>query len=145
MSSGKTHEKVGISIGSTISILLCYYQDFDIGVAFFIGQLFGNLLLSPDLDCKGAYRCKAWWRWQKLGLGRYWDWYSKTIPCHRHWLSHSVIISTWYRLLWLMLPFLLIWVLFPFDFQFEIKYIIGVYLYLGVEKSTIVHLILDKV
>jgi uncharacterized metal-binding protein len=73
-----------------------------------IGEIGGTLFLSPDLDVRDR-KCTAWWRWNRyLKLGWYWNIYAALIPHHRHWLSHSPIVSTLIRAIFLGWPLVLI-------------------------------------
>lgn len=146
MADGKTHEKVGGIIGLGLSIIVLIIIPGYYGIALLIGNLLGNYWLSPDLDVKNPFKCRSYWRWHKINLGWYWKLYSRTIPYHRHWLSHSIIISTVYRIFWLLTPLIIIalYLKIPiFDIMKENE-IILVYVYIGTEIATIVHLALDK-
>jgi uncharacterized metal-binding protein len=143
MSDGNVHEKFGIAatIGAGVAIAIVTIPVN--GFMFAIGGIFGTLYLSPDLDCRGARRAKSWHRWRRLGLGWYWSLYARTIPHHRHWLSHSPVIATVYRLVWLLAPVLILTVAtgHPFNLLSIFAVIYGL---AGVEFSNLVHLRLDQ-
>jgi len=61
-------------------------------------HIFGGLYLSPDLDLAGAWRCKAWWRWERAKLGWAWAHYPRLSGCHRSARSHAPILGTSTRL-----------------------------------------------
>jgi len=71
--------------------------------------------------------------------------YQKLIPCHRHWLSHGVIVGSVVRLLYLAALLLPLWVIFPGLQQIEwaITWQKAVAFLLGVELSALNHLLLD--
>ncbi len=70
-------------------------------IAFIVSIVFGGLWLSPDLDLpRRGWRCKAWHRWQRIGLGWYWAIYPGLVGKHRSWLSHSLVIGSAVRLLY---------------------------------------------
>jgi uncharacterized metal-binding protein len=71
--------------------------------------------------------------------------YQKLIPCHRHWLSHGVIVGSVVRLLYLAVLLLPLWFLFP-DLQqaeWAITWEKAIVFFLGVEVSALNHLLLD--
>jgi uncharacterized metal-binding protein len=148
MASGKIHERINL-FGSIIAVSAvgAIAKEPILGLLVGAGTLVGTYLLSPDLDCRGAFHAKSWWRWHRIGLGWYWSLYAQTIPHHRHWLSHSIVISTAYRVLWLAIP--LAAILYALPLEIDPNAIITTHwrffaaFYGGLELSTILHLLMD--
>jgi len=143
VSDGSKHDRIGVTVFAAIGAVPILLKEFHAGVCLLsVSGIFGTLYLSPDLDCKGCYKAKSWHRWQRLRLGWYWNLYAKTIPYHRHWLSHSVLISNFYRVIWLLFP--IVFLLGFNNFEIEIDWYNLGYCFVGLELSTILHLILDN-
>lgn len=145
MSNGTRHDRIGVIASLAAGGFLASVRP-EWGIALGVSAIASTLYLSPDLDCKGSHRCKAFHRWRRqFGLGWYWRLYAATIPHHRHWLSHSVGVGTVYRLLWLLFPVLgaiaMFGVLLPLR---AIDPMLAVWLYVGCELATAVHLWCDR-
>lgn len=69
-----------------------------IALASLATHIAGGLYLSPDLDLRGGFRCKSWWRWERAGLGWAWLGYPHMAGCHRSAMSHAPILGTVTRL-----------------------------------------------
>lgn len=100
MADGRTHDQSTfftsfIVMASTFAIAYRYRLSMALVVGAFIGHLFGGLWLSPDLDLPHSYPSQRWWwlRWV-------WSPYRTFVP-HRHWISHTPIIGSTVRLLYL--------------------------------------------
>src|ERR671932_924179 len=92
MASGKNHDR-SIHFASPLVLVIGYWQFGELGIIAGASHLLGGLYLSPDLDLKSL----PWKRW---GVLRFiWLPYQK-IP-HRHWLSHTPIVGSVGRLLYL--------------------------------------------
>lgn len=98
MSSGKVHDQTTWMGAAMFGTTMLVVTNNPIHSGYLCaGVLFGGLMFSPDLDIKS----KPWRRW---GLLRFiWSPYQKWIP-HRSWLSHSPIIGTLVKLLYLGIP-----------------------------------------
>lgn len=156
MSDGKTHDTVGLAVGGGIALIPLLFSTGDLTFTanqvdfLLLGgfEALGTLFLSPDLDGY-PWRSVCLQRWDYLGLGWYWSFYGKCIP-HRDKLSHSPILGTTLRLLYLSLPFALFlhfshslqaqiadWLSYPQNLQH-----LGMAL-IGIELSANVHYFLD--
>ena len=149
MASGHAHDKATklwtLPFAVAISLVIDLPTGFFAGLAFAIGGLW----LSPDLDTHS----QALKRWGKLQV--LW-WPYRKIIVHRSFLSHSPIIGTIIRLLYLLLiAYLLLLILEiigllnPYTvitfistlIQTNTKYALSIVL--GLEASTWLHLIKD--
>ena len=139
MASGKNHDK---SIYFATPIVLgigWHYLGLEAGIVSASAHFLGGLMLSPDLDLiSRPYKRWGWLRW-------IWIPYQKLIPCHRHWLSHGVIVGSVVRLLYLAALLLPLWVIFPGLQQVEwaINWEKAIAFFLGIELSALNHLLLD--
>jgi uncharacterized metal-binding protein len=111
----------------------------ELGIIAASAHLLGGLYLSPDLDLKS----KPFKRWGVLRV--LWLPYQKLIPCHRHWLSHGVIVGSIIRLLYFAALLLPMWFLFPGLQQIDwaISWGKAIAFLVGVELSALNHLLLD--
>ncbi len=106
IASGKNHDRA-ILFTSPIVGIIGVSHSLELGIIAASAHLLGGLYLSPDLDLKS----KPFKRWGILRV--LWMPYQKLIPCHRHWLSHGVIVGSVVRLLYLAVLLLPLWFLFP--------------------------------
>jgi uncharacterized metal-binding protein len=94
MASGKNHDR-SILFASPVVAIVVGSHSLELGIVAASAHLLGGLYLSPDLDLLSKpYKRWGWLRW-------IWIPYQKLIPCHRHWLSHGVIVGSIVRLLYL--------------------------------------------
>jgi uncharacterized metal-binding protein len=113
MPNGKTHDQFTLATGVLSTPVVFYYSQkcgYNPGimtVCFFVGHLFGGMMLSPDLDGN----TNALQRWGILGI--IWLPYRCLVP-HRHWFSHMVVISSVIRIAYMVLVFY--FCLFAFSF-----------------------------
>ncbi len=138
MASGKNHDR-SILFTTPIIGIIGVSQFLELGIITAAAHLLGGLYLSPDLDLVS----KPFKRWGLLRV--LWLPYQKLIPCHRHWLSHGVIVGSIVRLLYLAALLLPLWVIFPGLRQVEwaITWQKAIAFFLGVELSALNHLLLD--
>lgn len=93
---GKSHDFLTV-LGTVVAGVVISRSEFSAAVPpVTIGVLFGGLWLSPDLDTQSR-PLKRW------GLMKFiWPLYHKTLGAgHRSWVSHSPIISSQARLIYL--------------------------------------------
>ncbi len=96
MATGRTHEKINIFIlFLLLPLLFNWFKDWLLTALCGLFYLIGTFYLSPDLDMENTLPFR---RWGKLRF--IWYIYSKIIP-HRSSLSHSFLIGTIFRLIWL--------------------------------------------
>jgi uncharacterized metal-binding protein len=138
MASGKNHDRA-ILFTSPIVGIIGVSHSLELGIIAGVAHLLGGLYLSPDLDLKSI----PFKRWGVLRV--LWLPYQKLIPCHRHWLSHGVIVGSVVRLLYLAALLLPLWLVFPGLQQIEwaITWQKAIAFFLGVELSALNHLLLD--
>jgi uncharacterized metal-binding protein len=138
MASGKNHD-FSILFTSPVVAIIGVSHSLEVGIITAAAHLLGGLYLSPDLDLVS----KPFKRWGLLRI--LWLPYQKLIPCHRHWLSHGVIVGSVVRLLYLAAWLLPFWVIFPGLRQVEwaITWEKVIAFFLGVELSALNHLLLD--
>jgi len=138
MASGANHDR-SILFATPIIGIIGVSQFLELGIITAAAHLLGGLYLSPDLDLVS----KPFKRWGLLRV--LWLPYQKLIPCHRHWLSHGVIVGSIIRLLYLCVLLLPLWVIFPGLRQVEwaITWQKAIAFFLGVELSALNHLLLD--
>src|SRR4028119_1259281 len=138
MASGKNHDRA-ILFTSPIVGIIGVSHSLELGIIAASAHLLAGLYLSPDLDLKS----KPFKRWGVLRV--LWLPYQKLIPCHRHWLSHGVIVGSVVRLLYLAALLLPLWFIFPglrqLDWAITSEKTIA--FFLGVELSALNHLLLD--
>ena len=142
MASGKNHDR--ITAGSTLPIVLVGWQCLPPELALMIGagNLVGGFYLSPDLDTRsGPYR-----RWFFLQ----WIWipYRKFCGRHRSFWSHSPIVGTAIRVLWVLFPISVLGLLgFTPALALLAKTQSWYFLafLLGLELSSLLHLLADVV
>ena len=140
MASGKNHDIAIIFTSPIVGIIGVSYS-LELGIIAASAHLLGGLYLSPDLDLKS----KPFKRWGVLRV--LWMPYQKLIPCHRHWLSHGVVVGSIIRLLYLAALLLPLWFAFPGlrQVQWDITWEkISAFL-VGIELSALNHLLLDGV
>ena len=111
MPDGKTHAAATV-LAAGIAGPVAYFiagATWETSLALSVGTMAG-LLLSPDLDVRIGSR-SFWLVRHSFGplVGFFWQWfwqpYARLIPRHRHPLSHSPVIGTALRLLYLFLVF----------------------------------------
>jgi len=138
MASGRNHDRAILFTTPIIGIIGVSYS-LELGVVAAAAHLLGGLYLSPDLDLAS----KPFKRWGVLRV--VWLPYQKLIPCHRHWLSHGIIVGSVVRLLYLAALLLPLWVIFPGLQQVEwaITWEKAIAFFAGVELSALNHLLLD--
>lgn len=157
MSSGKNHDRATLALGALL-FAASWQQgtSFLGGLSISSGCLLGGLLISPDLDQSHSNPSQRW------GVLRFmWKPYQALIPYHRHWRSHSPIISSALVLAYLggclvlvvlalSIPFWLKGWRSPADYATELtKWILATYpnqvaaFLIGVELSRDLHLIMD--
>jgi uncharacterized metal-binding protein len=138
MASGRNHDRSILFTTPIIGIIGVSYS-LELGIVAASAHLLGGLYLSPDLDLVSRpYKRWGWLRW-------IWIPYQKLIPCHRHWLSHGVIVGSIVRLLYFAALLLPLWVIFPGLQQVEwaMTWQKAIALLVGVELSALNHLLLD--
>jgi len=138
MASGKNHDR-SILFTSPIVGIIGVSHSLELGIVAAAAHIVAGLYLSPDLDLVSKpYKRWGWLRW-------IWVPYQKLIPCHRHWLSHGVIVGLVVRLLYLVALLLPLWFIFPGLQQVEwaITWEKAIAFFLGVELSALNHLLLD--
>ena len=138
MASGKNHDRSILFASPIVGIIGVSYS-IELGIVAASAHLVGGLYLSPDLDLIS----KPFKRWGVLRV--LWLPYQKLIPCHRHWLSHGVIVGSVVRLLYLAALLLPFWFIFPGLQQVEwvITWQKAIAFLVGVELSALNHLLLD--
>jgi len=138
MASGKNHDRA-ILLSTPIIGIIGVSHSLELGIIATAAHLLGGLYLSPDLDLKSI----PFKRWGVLRV--LWLPYQKLIPCHRHWLSHGVIVGSVIRLIYLAALLLPIWLVFPGLRQIEwaITWEKAIAFFLGIELSALNHLLLD--
>jgi uncharacterized metal-binding protein len=138
MASGKNHD-CSILFTSPVVAIVVGSHSLELGIVAASAHLLGGLYLSPDLDLKSI----PFKRWGVLRV--LWLPYQKLIPCHRHWLSHGVIVGSVVRLLYLAALLLPMWFIFPGLQQVEwmITWEKAIAFWVGVELSALNHLLLD--
>lgn len=146
MSSGRNHDKGTRYLSLGILGLSPALVVFDInpvyGLIIAASEFIGGYYLSPDLDgC--SLPSRPFKRWGVLSI--YWIPYRNIIP-HRHWVSHSPIVSSFIRIAYLLIPFeLLSNLLVDFSLVSYLttipEYALAVFI--GVEISCLLHLVMD--
>jgi uncharacterized metal-binding protein len=139
--NGKEHDKVTKYLCPSVAFGVAIAADTNLGFIAGAAELFGGLMLSPDLDIKSY----PFYRWGLLQW--YWLPYQKLIP-HRHWLSHSVLIGSIVRLAYLLFP-VIVFVIATNNLGIAIDWVVQnpvilIAIFLGIEISAIAHLICDK-
>lgn len=99
MPSGVVHDRI-TAVGAVLAAPLWWYlaphpQDNTVGGALVVGILFAGWMLSPDLDLNSS----IYKRWGPLRF--LWWPYQKIVP-HRHWISHSWVLSPALRVSYLL-------------------------------------------
>jgi uncharacterized metal-binding protein len=138
MASGRNHDRSILFTTPIVGIIGVSYS-LELGIVAGFAHLLGGLYLSPDLDLVST----PFKRWGVLRV--LWLPYQKLIPCHRHWLSHGVIVGSIARLSYLAAWLLPLWFLLPGLRQVEwaITWQKAIAFILGVELSALNHLLLD--
>ncbi len=138
MASGKNHDR-SILFATPVVAIVVGSHSLELGIVAASAHILGGLYLSPDLDLKSI----PFKRWGVLRV--LWLPYQKLIPCHRHWLSHGVIVGSVVRLLYFAALVLPLWVIFPGLQQVDwaITWQKAIAFFLGVELSALNHLLLD--
>jgi uncharacterized metal-binding protein len=138
VASGKNHDR-SILFATPIIGIVGVSHSLELGIVAAAAHIVAGLYLSPDLDLVSKpYKRWGWLRW-------IWVPYQKLIPCHRHWLSHGVIVGSVVRLLYLAALLLPMWVIFPGlrQVQWVITWEKAIAFLVGVELSALNHLLLD--
>jgi len=139
MASGKVHDKsikdTTLAVGVAALIVT---GDPIMGITVAGSHLLGGLFLSPDLDIYSL----PFKRWGFLKF--YWLPYQRAVP-HRSFISHTPVIGSLLRLLYLAFPILILLILLQVDL---VSLLGGNMFYLaciwfGAETSALVHLWLD--
>ncbi len=138
MASGRNHDRSILFTTPLIGIVGTAYN-LELGIVAAASHLLGGLYLSPDLDLK-SLPFKRWGIFKIV-----WIPYQKLIPCHRHWLSHGVVVGSIIRLLYIVALLLPLWVIFPSlqQVHWAITWEKAIAFFLGVELSALNHLLLD--
>jgi len=143
--SGKVHTATS-SYLAVLSFLLApvfSIKFFYMGLGIFLG-----VIITPDHDLEVNYSHyiikmffgeKAEWFWRL-----YWHRYAIVVP-HRHWISHSYVISTFIRFIyafwWL---FVVLWY-FGWDKTTILQfYPIFMWIFVGLSLSDAFHVMMDK-
>ncbi len=139
MASGRNHDRsILFATPIVLAVGSCQFG-LEIGVIAAASHFLGGYWLSPDLDIKSA----PFLRW---GILRFiWLPYQKKIP-HRHWLSHSPVIGSTIRLLYLAACLLPLYLAFPELSRVEwsgVNWSKAIAFLAGVELSALNHLALD--
>ncbi|MEP0872413.1 metal-binding protein [Trichocoleus desertorum AS-A10] len=141
MASGEVHDRTtwmgAAGLGLAIWTATNSFEQTTWAIA---GCLFGGLMFSPDLDLKS----KPWRRW---GLLRWiWTPYQAWVP-HRSFLSHTPIVGTLIKLLYLGFPVAIACVLMGVKIDLETAnagMVAGGWFFLGgVEAGCCIHLLMD--
>ena len=138
MASGRNHDRSILFASPIVGIIGVSYS-IEVGIVAAAAHIVAGLYLSPDLDLVSKpYKRWGWLRW-------IWVPYQKLIPCHRHWLSHGVIVGSIVRLLYLAALLLPLWVIFPGlrQVHWAITWEKAIAFLVGVELSALNHLLLD--
>lgn len=100
MPSGKTHTKINLlSLPIVLFMLVSYgITNFDFLLTFVIGFLVGTFFLTPDLDTHS----NAYNKWGLLRI--FWYPYQAVMP-HRSFLTHTIIIGDFIRILYMLIVF----------------------------------------
>lgn len=100
MPSGKTHTKINLlSLPIVLFMLVSYgITNFDFLLTFVIGFLVGTFFLTPDLDTHS----NAYNKWGLLRI--LWYPYQAVMP-HRSFLTHTIIIGDFIRILYMLIVF----------------------------------------
>lgn len=120
MSNGSVHDAATIAGALVIGVAMSSSPLVaPFAVATSVGVLIGGLIISPDVDVSSPRGSKSLNRW-RLGRGKVtldlrllWKPYQKLAP-HRSWLSHSPIVGSLFRFVYLsvltlgVLPYLLV-------------------------------------
>ena len=94
MATGRCHDSTTLALTLPLGLLVGLWQGPMLGVTAAAAFLLGGLWLSPDLDtCSRPSR-----RWGPLAL--LW-WPYRHVVRHRGWLSHTPLLGTLTRLLYL--------------------------------------------
>jgi len=117
MPKGHTHEIWGAMFLIPLAYLYYYISgDIKSSLIFGISFLFGNFMLSPDLDVKS----KSYSRW---GILRFiWIPYRKIFK-HRSFLSHFPIVSSIVRVVYLILSIIIVFSLLTYTFFLIISWL----------------------
>lgn len=131
---GKNHDKWTLTTSISLGLLAFATDsvDWPTMTALLVGNTFGGLWLSPDLDLKHSRPSRRWWI-----FGWYWDVYRALCGKHRSGLSHTPIIGSVGRLTYLFWPF------FVFEWINQIPNHLTHVFVIGVFISELVHLICD--
>ncbi len=138
MASGKNHDRAILFASPLVLVVGCYQFGLELGTIAAAAHFLGGYWLSPDLDIKS----RPFLRWGILKI--IWIPYQRLIP-HRSPLSHTPVLGSLIRLVYLAAWLCPLWVLFP-DLQ-RVQWAMDwgkVAAFLaGVELSALNHLLLD--
>lgn len=108
MPSGRTHGKASAALAGALLFYWSYRSGDFFHSSILAGGALSNIILTPDLD----QQTNSWIENKLLrsrspfirALGhlyiKMFSWYAHSIP-HRHWLSHSPIIGTVFRVIYI--------------------------------------------
>lgn len=140
MPNYQTHDKAAIVSVVPLTIAASVYLEPKYAVTFGVTFLISNYYLSPDLDTHSIMNR----RWGIFFL--FWKPY-QTIIHHRSWLSHSGPLSALIKLLYIIIPLVLLLRLWYNTqemvvwSQHNVSWLLA--LYLGVAASDTIHLLMD--
>jgi uncharacterized metal-binding protein len=145
MSSGKTHDRIGLALGPIAALGFgLVSQQLHNPSLLWVGAIaytVGITHLSPDLDLKS----NPYHRWSLLKF----IWHPYQSVCPHRGFSHDILIGTLSRVLYLLLPLMAIAGLYlnatatPFDVTVSTQAIVVALI--GLELSAWVHLALDGI
>lgn len=131
--NGINHDKWTLNTTISLGLLSFAAGSFDWStVVLLVGNTFGGLWLSPDLDLKHSKPSKRWWI-----LGWYWDVYRAICGKHRSGISHTPFIGSAGRIIYLFWPFV------TFGWISSIPAVLVQWFVIGIIVSELVHLICD--
>ncbi len=138
MASGKIHDRAILFASPVVLVVGCYQSGLELGIIAGASHFLGGYWLSPDLDIKS----RPFLRWGILKI--IWIPYQRLIP-HRSPLSHSPVLGSLIRLVYLATWLCPLWFVFP-DLQLVQWAMdwgkVAAFL-VGVELSALNHLLLD--
>jgi len=138
MASGKNHDYSILFASPVVLVVGCYQFGLELGIIAGASHFLGGYWLSPDLDIKS----RPFRRWSILRF--IWIPYQRLIP-HRSPLSHSPVLGSLIRLVYLAAWLCPLWLLFPDlqRMQWAIDWMKVAAFLVGVELSALNHLLLD--
>ncbi len=138
MASGKNHDRAILFASPVVLVVGCYQFGLELGIIAGASHFLGGYWLSPDLDIKS----RPFRRWSILRF--IWIPYQRLIP-HRSPLSHSPVLGSLIRFVYLAAWLCPLWLLFPDlqRMQWAIDWMKVAAFLVGVELSALNHLLLD--